>query len=376
MSNHPKYGNIVKATADRLGQVPNGTGNQLQMSNDIQKRVNALKVNRLMKAAREREQFDRNTFGQYKDDFLGVKFRTPNLSMRENEGVLRYAAMNILGNSAQEDPMEILVDKVVVLCVILSNPDASSHLDIALIMRTMDDIFSKYHDDSVYDMRYRLGMLASRLIGLNRAFKGRADATDAAAAAAAAAAGPVAPSLRNASMMAYDAYKAAKLRGATDKEASRQARAAYHDFMTRGSAVDSNHYASMVAYDAFSDVKARGASDEEASREARAAYEHVMSRAPAAPVDSSTHEAYMNAHTAYEEAKLMGESDEEASRQEQDIFDVWYTRAHAWDPPTHDASMAANQSSPSNMEEVDGGFYKKNYRRSIKKNSRKLRSRR
>ena len=193
MSNHPKYGNIVKATADRLVKDHENKQNidereEQRWSHAIQGRVNALNVNRLMKAAREREQFERNAWVQSRGKFgHDDKFHFPNLSMRENEGMLRYAAMNILGNSAQEDPMEILVDKVVVLCAILSNPNASSHLDIGLIMRAIDDVFSKYHSDSAYEMLYRLTRIESRLIALNRQFKGRAAAAAAAMVAAAAA---------------------------------------------------------------------------------------------------------------------------------------------------------------------------------------------
>ena len=174
----PKLDTMVKVISSKMGS-SNGQVSKHQeqnWSNAINDRVNALTVERLMKAAQQREEFERNKSNRPTYWMITFTYRLPDLSIKENNPMLRYAAMNVLGNSKRGVSMEIMVDKVVVLCAILSNSSSSSHLDIELIMRTIDAVFIQYHNDTEDELNNRLYRIESRLIGLNEAVKRRSNA--------------------------------------------------------------------------------------------------------------------------------------------------------------------------------------------------------
>jgi hypothetical protein len=191
---------VAEALANSNGQGVYSDRTTENWAHLIDKRSNA--IERLMNAAQHKEAFERNKCIERGWD----PNRLPDLSIGGgNETLLRYAANHVLVRSQVEDSIQIRADKVVVLCAILSNPSASSHLDIELIMRVIDDVFSRYHDRPQSCLFGSLTIIGNRCNGLNMAAIRRA-----AAAAAAAAAGPVVSSSHEASMAAYAAYQAAK----------------------------------------------------------------------------------------------------------------------------------------------------------------------
>jgi len=181
------YGAMAQATAERL---LNSDGNVLGQEM-IMRRVNEMNVARLMKLTIEKEQFERNNWVQTRDNWMShYTYRFPNLSIKASNGMLRYAAMQVLGRSQEGVSMETLVDKVLLLCAILSDQSTHTHLDIELIMKILDDVFnhpipSGLPGDLSESLDKKLYRTVSRLIALNRAAQSRAAAAAAAAPVAA-----------------------------------------------------------------------------------------------------------------------------------------------------------------------------------------------
>jgi len=181
------YGAMAQATAERL---LNSDGNVLEQEM-IMRRVNEMNVARLMKLTIKKEQFERNNWGYRM--WYSLRYPFPNLSDNANNGMLRYAAMQVLGRreegvsnqvldlSKKRVIMETMVDKVLVLCAILSDQRTDSHLDIELIMKTLDNVFN--HPISLSEpLHEKLDRIESRLIMLERAARDRAARAAAAAA--------------------------------------------------------------------------------------------------------------------------------------------------------------------------------------------------
>jgi hypothetical protein len=170
------YGTFAKVTSQRLiNSADNVLGQEM-----IMRRVNEMNVARLMKLTTKKEQFERNNWGYSR--WYSYRYPFPNLSDNANNGMLRYAAMQVLGRSQEGVLMETLVDKVLVLCAILSDQRTHSHLDIELIMKTLDNVFN--HPISLSEPSHeKLERIESLLISLNRSAQSRARAAAAAAPA-------------------------------------------------------------------------------------------------------------------------------------------------------------------------------------------------
>lgn len=159
---------VAEALANSNGQGVYSDSTTEYQERLIDKRSNA--VERLMNAAQHKEAFERNKCNTTTGCREGRNNpnRLPDLSIGGgNETLLRYAANHVLVRSQVEDSIQIMADKVVVLCAILSNPSASSHLDIELIMRVIDDVFSQYHDRPESNLFGNLNITENRCNGLN-----------------------------------------------------------------------------------------------------------------------------------------------------------------------------------------------------------------
>jgi hypothetical protein len=183
----PIRGAMVKVTSDELvnsnGQQNIGKRQEQSWAHSIQQRI--MRLENFMEIVRKREAVERNNWVQTRDSMMShIRYRFPNLSMKENQGVLKRAAqyyLGDLGNSSRGDLTDTLVDKVIVLCAILSDSITHSHLDIGLIIKTINDVF-RFQDrmalssNTPETLENKLNRIESRLISLNRTAESRAAA--------------------------------------------------------------------------------------------------------------------------------------------------------------------------------------------------------
>jgi len=180
-----RRGAMVKVTSDELvnGQPNISKREEQSWSHAIQQRI--MRLENFMEIVRKREAVERNKWVQPRDSMMShIRYRFPNLSIKENEGVLKRAAqyyLGDLGNSSRGDLTDTLVDKVIVLCAILSDSSTHSHLDIGLIIRTIDDVFHHQNPRAFFGnepetLESKLSRIEYRLIALNRAAQLRAAA--------------------------------------------------------------------------------------------------------------------------------------------------------------------------------------------------------
>jgi hypothetical protein len=136
-----RRGAMVKVTSDELvnGQPNIGKLQEQDWSNAIQQRI--MRLENLMEIVRRRESVEK--WKWILDVDRPDRYRFPNLSNKVNEGVLKRAAqyyLGDLGNSSRVD-MDTLVEKVLILCTILTNPERISHLDIGMIITKINIVF-------------------------------------------------------------------------------------------------------------------------------------------------------------------------------------------------------------------------------------------
>jgi hypothetical protein len=166
------------------------------LENMIYRRISGISVEQLMRAAQHKELLESNSLKKFHVGPHSFKRLFLDLSDLQNNQILRQAAMIVLRNTKPGVSIEQMVNKVVVLCTVLSEPALNSHLDIHLIMRSINSVSNRYNSDSLVEI---MKSCRNLLVGLNRAAISRA---------AAAVAVPAVSSSHNASMAAAAAWEA------------------------------------------------------------------------------------------------------------------------------------------------------------------------
>ena len=144
---------------NRLDNLVKGLTVNSEHQRMIHARIGLITVDRLMDAATHKQRFENNA-------------DVPDLSLRENNYMLKCAAKMILDDSSAGETIQTMADKVVVLCAILIDTKTWSHLDRPTILGTLNTVFSQY---SAQEFGKRVQFSITRCMGLNMAARARAN---------------------------------------------------------------------------------------------------------------------------------------------------------------------------------------------------------
>jgi hypothetical protein len=136
-----------------------------QFQEKIYDRIGFITINRLYGAALKIYMIEKDT------NFSNINEYLPNLENMENNQIFKDACQIIFFHSKEGDTIQEMAIKVLVLIAVVCDPTVIvSHLDINMIMATINSVVSQYNYDQIPQI---FNFTINRMKSLNEAAKSR-----------------------------------------------------------------------------------------------------------------------------------------------------------------------------------------------------------